>query len=83
MSQENSNSRSSTFGSTMKSAVASASASIAVVAMVHVATTVSIGNPVAPSRTWCSPSPHARRLAAEAHSAPSWSSTTPIAWVGS
>ena len=49
----------------------------------YVATTVRTGAPVRASSTWCSPSPHERRLVADAHSAASLTSHTPMTREGS
>src|SRR5690606_37303 len=74
----------STAGATSKNiAVAAPSAVIASSARVHVAITADVGRPVTASSTWCSPSPHVRRLGALAANAPASSSATPIATLGS
>src|SRR5919107_1816664 len=83
LSHENRKRDSSSTAGTTNRAVARASASRAVFALAHVATTVVTGLPVVPSRTWCSPSPQARRFEAEAHSAPAPRGTVPIARLAS
>src|SRR5688500_2609673 len=83
LSHENRKRDSSSAAGTTNRAVARASASSAVFALAHVATTVVTGLPVVPSRTWCSPSPQARRFEAEAHSAPAPRAMVPIARLGS
>ena len=63
-----------------KSAVASPSAVAASSATTHVATTSPTGTPVRASSTWCSPSPQARLVTADAHRARScrWPRRSPV-----
>ena len=82
-SREQSNSSRTRGPGTKNSTGASVSATMALAAIAQLATTVRTVAPVVPSSTRCSPSPQARRLAAEAQSAPAPRLTMPEARAGS